>query len=90
MSNPSGKIKKKKYKFDTQPLRLEAGLSQPTQLQINGGKGQRWSFIQSDLTNALNTWNELEKAEVQLSPEQEQLLKIKFIITQLKAKLEQF
>lgn len=50
----------------------------------------RWSFIQSDLENAMNTWEELEKAEVGLSPEEEQLVKIKTIIGQLKEKLEQF
>lgn len=38
----------------------------------------------------MNTWEELEKAEVGLSPEEEQLVKIKTIIGQLKEKLEQF
>ena len=53
-------------------------------------KAKRWSFIQSDLASALNTWEELEKAEVSLSPEEEQMVKIKTIIGQLRDKLEQF
>jgi hypothetical protein len=53
-------------------------------------KPNRWSFIQSDLSNALNTWQELEKAEVGPSPEEEQLDKIKTIIGQLREKLQQF
>lgn len=53
-------------------------------------KTNRWSFIQSDLSNALNTWQELEKAEVGPSPEEEQLDKIKTIIGQLREKLQQF
>jgi hypothetical protein len=53
-------------------------------------KAKRWSFIQSDLSNALNTWQELEKAAVKPSPEEEQLVKIKTIISQLRDKLQQF
>ena len=53
-------------------------------------KSNRWSFIQKDLSKAMNTWQELEKAEIGLSPEEEQLVKIKTIIRQLKQKLEQF
>jgi hypothetical protein len=50
----------------------------------------RWYFIQNDLENAMMTWQELEKVEVSPSPEEEQLVKIKTIIGQLKEKLEQF
>lgn len=53
-------------------------------------KSNRWSFIQIDLSKAMDTWLELEKAEIGLSPEEEQLVKIKTIISQLKQKLEQF
>jgi len=49
-----------------------------------------WSIIQNDLLKALNTWQELEKTEIRQSPEEEQLIKIKTIIRQLKEKLEQF
>ena len=53
-------------------------------------KAKRWSFIQSDLSEALKEWQELEKAEITLSPEEEQLVKIKSIIAQLTDKLNQF
>lgn len=53
-------------------------------------KSSRWSFIQNDLSKAMDTWQKLEKAEISLSPEEEQLAKIKTIISQLKQKLEQF
>ncbi len=56
----------------------------------SSNKSKRWSFIQNDLTDALNAWQELEKTEVALSPEEEQLVKIKSIIGQLREKLEQF
>lgn len=53
-------------------------------------RSKRWSFIQSDLEKALDTWQELEKASAKLSPEEEQFEKIKTIIGQLKSKIEQF
>lgn len=53
-------------------------------------KSKRWSFIQSDLEKALTTWEELEKSESSLSPDEEQFEKMKNIIGQLKKKLEQF
>ena len=53
-------------------------------------KQKRWTFIQNDLENALNNWEELEKNETPLSREEEQLVKIKSIINQLKDKLDQF
>ena len=53
-------------------------------------KQKRWTFIQNDLENALNTWDELEKNGAPLSREEEQLIKIKSIINKLKDKLDQF
>ena len=53
-------------------------------------KQKRWTFIQEDLVDALNTWDELEKNHTPLSREEEQLIKIKTIINQLKDKLDQF
>jgi hypothetical protein len=53
-------------------------------------KKELWSFIQNDLENAMNTWQELEKTKASPSPEEEQLVKIKTIIGQLKEKLKQF
>lgn len=51
---------------------------------------ERWSFIQNDLLRAIYTWEELEKTKAGLNPEEEQLVKIKTIISELKEKLEQF
>jgi hypothetical protein len=53
-------------------------------------KQKRWGLIKSDLKEALNTWDKLEKKQAPLSQEEEQLVKIKSIINQLKEKLEQF
>lgn len=77
MSNLSGKNKKN----DTL-----APINEKSAAKNN----QRWSFIQSDLSLALDSWMQLEKAERPLSPEEKQLKDIKSIITQLKEKLEQF
>ncbi|MCC2678057.1 MAG: hypothetical protein K0R29_633 [Pseudobdellovibrio sp.] len=77
MSNSSGK----KNKNDT---------STPSSVSANAKANQRWSFIQSDLSSAVDTWKELEKADCGPSPEEKQLSEIKSIITQLKEKLEQF
>jgi len=51
---------------------------------------QRWSAIKTDLQLALDDWAELEKQRPTLSPDEEQLVKIKSIIGQLKEKLENF
>ena len=51
---------------------------------------QRWSAIKTDLQLALDDWAELEKQRPALSPDEEQLVKIKSIIGQLKEKLENF
>ena len=53
-------------------------------------KNTYWSFIQNDLSKAIDTWQVLDNSEIGISPEEEQLTKIKTIIEQLKAKLEQF
>lgn len=51
---------------------------------------KRLSFIQNELASALTAWNELETAAIPLSPDQEQLLKIKALISQLREKLDHF
>jgi len=61
-----------------------------TNTEVVVSKAKRWSFIQNDLEKALDTWQELEKAQAKLSPEEEQFEKIKTIIGQLKSKIEQF
>ena len=84
MSNLSGRKKypKKIAKNDVVP-----SADAP---QDNQSKLKRWSFIQNDLEKALDTWEELEKCQAELRPEEEQLKKIKTIIGQLKDKLNQF
>ncbi len=67
----------------------DKGLGTPAQT-ASPPMSKRWSFIQNDLSKAMDTWQELEKAEISLSPEEEQLVKIKQIIAQLKEKLEHF
>lgn len=61
-----------------------------TTSETTAAKSKRWSFIQNDLEKALDAWQELEKAQTKLSPEEEQFEKIKTIIGQLKSKIEQF
>lgn len=78
MSNLSGTKKN-----PVLPSSIDASIDMPAKLN-------RWSFIQSDLTRAMDTWQQLDKTEFALNPEDEQLAKIKTIIAQLKAKLEQF
>lgn len=65
-------------------------ISTEAPLENTANKSKRWSFIQSDLEKALDTWQELEKTQAKLSPEEEQFEKIKTIIGQLKCKIEQF
>ncbi|AGH95833.1 hypothetical protein [Pseudobdellovibrio exovorus] len=50
----------------------------------------RWSFIQQELENAIHNWDVLESNSPKLSPDEEQMVKIKGLIGQLKSKLEQF
>ncbi len=70
-----------------QPIKPNESASVTPPEQI---KAKRWSFIQTDLEKALDTWQELEKNVAPLSPDEEQFQKIKTIIEQLKSKLEQF
>ena len=53
-------------------------------------RSNRWTFIQNDLSAALNTWQELEKSPLSLSPDEEEMLRIKTLIARLKDKLDQF
>ncbi len=97
MSNLSGsKRKSKKPNENGQPPKPEtASPDAPAAANSAGNaaansKVKRWSFIQNDLEKALDTWEELEKTQATMSPEEEQLEKIKTIIGQLKDKLNQF
>lgn len=84
MSNLSGK---NKHNMNSADATIDSALVTDTG---SGSKSNRWSFIQNDLSNAMDTWAALEKADITLSPEEEQLVRIKVIISQLKEKLEQF
>lgn len=54
-------------------------------------KDPRWSRINSDLKNALDTWTSLtEQTSQKMSPEEEQLREIKRILGALKDKLQEF
>ncbi len=94
MSNVSDKntLAKKSAK----PLAESAKLAAPAPIAPNTNtsdvmsKATRWSFIQNDLEKALNNWEDLEKTQNNLSPEEEQFEKIKNIIGQLKEKINQF
>ncbi len=83
MSNLSGRNKNQK-----KPTQARTKPS-PGADEISN-KSKRWTFIQNDLENALDTWEELEKSQAGMSPEEEQFEKIKTIIGQLKDKLNQF
>lgn len=68
---------------------ISTSTSEGTELRLSPKK-QRWSAIKSDLQMALDEWAELDSRQPPLSPDEEQLVKIKSIIGQLKEKLENF
>lgn len=49
----------------------------------------KWNSLQSDLANALGSWNELNDVKDK-SPEEKQLEKVKTLIEDLKSKLNEF
>ena len=49
----------------------------------------KWNSLQSDLANALGSWNELSEIKDK-SPEEKQLEKVKTLIEDLKSKLNEF
>lgn len=53
-------------------------------------KPNSWAHVHIDLENAMNKWRELDKLTLVLSPEEEEFIKIKSLIAQLKEKLQQF
>ncbi|MBC7741998.1 MAG: hypothetical protein H7061_07370 [Bdellovibrionaceae bacterium] len=91
MSNSSGSNKNlKKPKRAPKGTSAAAGASSKDGAIDPANKSKRWTFIQNDLESALEAWDELEKSQTVLSPEEEQFEKIKTIIGQLKDKLSQF
>ncbi|MFN3697744.1 MAG: hypothetical protein ACK4VO_09920 [Pseudobdellovibrio sp.] len=49
----------------------------------------KWNSLQTDLAQALGTWNELNETN-EKSPEEKQLEKVKTLIEDLKSKLNEF
>ena len=49
----------------------------------------KWNSLQSDLANALGSWNDLSEIKDK-SPEEKQLEKVKTLIEDLKSKLNEF
>ena len=50
-----------------------------------------FGHLNSDLQNALNTWEDLtEQMAEKISPEEEQLQEVKRLLVELKSKLQQF
>lgn len=53
-------------------------------------KHLKWKSIQTDLKSALSEWSESPSQEVQKTPEELQLDKVKSMIENIKDKLNQF
>lgn len=53
-------------------------------------KKTKWQSIQTDLNSALSEWAAYENVEIQKTPEEIQLDKVKSMIENIKEKLNQF
>ncbi len=53
-------------------------------------KNLKWRSIQTDLKSALNEWTAVENNDIQKTPEEIQLDKVKTMIENIKEKLNQF
>ena len=51
---------------------------------------EKWSFLKSTLESAVNDWSELEKIAPQKNPEEEQLEKMRTLISNIKDRLKEF
>jgi hypothetical protein len=51
---------------------------------------EKWSFLKSTLESAINDWSELEKMAPQKTPEEEQLEKMRSLISNIKDRLKDF
>ena len=61
----------------------------PTDTQNNAFKTQ-WNSLQSELQSAVNDWSLMSEKMNEISPEEEQIIKVKNLIHDLKAKLKEF
>ena len=53
-------------------------------------KKLKWQSIQTDLNSALSEWSAYENTDIQKTPEELQLDKVKSMIENIKEKLNQF
>ena len=60
-------------------------------MKDNSNTPKRWNHIQGDLQNALSTWADLTlKTQGQIDPNQEQMQKMRQIISEIRSQLEAF
>ncbi len=66
----------------TQPASQNISASTPFETQ--------WSSLKNELQSAVNDWSLLSEKMNEISPEEEQIQKVKNLIHDLKAKLKEF
>ncbi len=66
----------------TQPAPQNASSSTPIKTQ--------WASLQNELQSAVNDWSIMSEKMNEISPEEEQIKKVKNLIYDLKAKLKEF
>ena len=66
----------------TQPDSKNTSISTPFETQ--------WSSLKSELQSAVNDWSLMSEKMNEISPEEEQIQKVKNLIHDLKAKLKEF
>lgn len=69
-----------------------AGSSAPaaTSLAAPAKAKEKWSSLKSNLQSAVSDWAELEKKPAQKTPEEEQMDKVRSLISNLKERLAEF
>ena len=74
-----------------QPNSPKGEQKEGTQSSSAGGKRSIFGHLNSDIQQALNTWEVLtEQMATKISPEEEQLLEVKRLLGELKSKLQEF
>ena len=69
---------------------LSGSVKSKNQSSKDSEKTKRWSLLQNNLSEAVHTWQELEKVKTQSSPEEKQFAEMKLLIEQLREKLAEF
>lgn len=62
----------------------------PQNIMQNTPIKTQWSSLQNELQSAVNDWSLLSEKMNEISPEEEQIQKVKNLIHDLKAKLKEF